>query len=305
MPTLQGKYWTFTLNNYCQDDIDAYVAFGDERVGDELDAEYFLFSREFGESGTPHLQGYIAFPSRKTFNYVKALLTCSNIPHIERAKGSAAQNKEYIEKANPEGQQEKSEEDIFEFGTLPRNGRGRRTDLELAYEQIRAGTTFSALSESYPSASVRYGAGLQRLIMLHPKPKPLLEIHVFWGQTGTGKTRRCYDFTSLEKIWSCPGKQGTGVWFDGYDGHEVALFDDFDGSWFPVTTFLKLIDRYPFRYQVKGGFVPWIPKHLFITSNVDPKDWYGGASEAHQAAVMRKLREFGTILECTRENSPY
>lgn len=299
MPAVQGKHWVFTLNNYDQDDVDRLDATGTELVPDTI--VYLVFARETGEEGTPHLQGFVSFKRRRTHRFVCELLTGTPGTggiFVERAEGSPEQAAEYCKKADT------AAEDIFEHGRCP-GGRGARTDLARAYGAIRDGASFRELCELQPAVGIRYGSGIMRLINLQSRVKPSMEIHVFWGSTGVGKTRRVYDFVDAEKIWSCPGKTGGRVWFDGYDGHEVALFDDFDGSWFPVTYFLKLIDRYPLRCEVKGGYMHWIPKHLFITSNIEPKLWYSGATETHQAAVMRKLNEFGTILECTADNSPY
>jgi len=300
MPSVQSKCWVFTVNNYDEGELEALCALGAE-LPDPI--KYLIFAREFGETGTPHLQGYISFRLRKALGYVRNLV--SNRGHYERRQGSHQQASDYCKKPNSEGQPVKHPTDIFEYGELPTNEQGRRTDLEAVYGAIRGGSKFADICESFPGAAIRYGSGIQRLMSLYPPAKPVLEIHVFWGTTGTGKTRRVYDFISHDKIWSCPGKMNNSVWFDGYDGHDVALFDDFDGSWFPVTLFLKLIDRYPLKVPVKGGFTHWNPHHIFITSNVKPEDWYRGATDNHQAAVMRKLNEFGSIQECTAQNSPY
>lgn len=51
-----AKHWCFTLNNYTKSDID-------ELCSKLSDCEY-VFQEETGESGTPHLQGYVNFPSK-------------------------------------------------------------------------------------------------------------------------------------------------------------------------------------------------------------------------------------------------
>lgn len=119
-------------------------------------------------------------------------------------------------------------------------------------------------------------------------------IWVFWGKTGTGKTRRVYEFTDLEELWVAP----SDGWFDGYDGQKAALFDDFDGSWFKMHELLKILDRHTIPRKVKGSFIWWCPETIFITSNMHPKDWYPNAHEEHKRALLRRLTEFGTIQEC-------
>jgi len=65
-----------------------------EKICDERQYKYCI-GEEVGESGTPHLQGYIEFPSPKTFGTIQRLLPGA---HIERAKGTRKQNLTYCKK---------------------------------------------------------------------------------------------------------------------------------------------------------------------------------------------------------------
>ena len=295
MPGGQAKHWTWTLNNYTEDDLAGLLALGGELPEP---VQYLIFSREYGESGTPHLQGYIALSTKKTLSYVRELV--SPQAHFEVSRGSPEQNKEYCSKDNPDGQPSKDPEtDIFEFGTLPR-GRGARTDLARVAEQVRSGVPIREIADSDPAAFIRYGNGILRYrMMVRPSRSSPPSIWVFWGPSGSGKTRRCWDFTDHSKIWVHPGDR----WFDGYDScsHPCVLFDDFDGSWFKLDYLLKLLDRYVFQVPIKGGYTWWCPRTVLITSNIEPKLWYRNANEAQQAALLRRLREFGSIVHCESE----
>lgn len=109
---------------------------------------------------------------------------------------------------------------------------------------------------------------------------------VYWGRTGAGKTRAVYDnLPTQDIIYPHPG----GQWFDGYDGQPIVLFDDYGGSEFKITYLLKLLDRYPMRVPVKGGFVSWTPTEIYITSNKDPRTWYSNANPEHVAAMFRRF----------------
>lgn len=114
----------------------------------------------------------------------------------------------------------------------------------------------------------------------------LCSVIVYWGPTGAGKTRAVYDnLPSPESIYVHPG----GPWFDGYDSQPIVLFDDFGGSEFKLTYLLKLLDRYPMRVPVKGGFVSWCPQEIYITSNHAPVSWFPNAKEEHVRALMRRI----------------
>lgn len=152
------------------------------------------------------------------------------------------------------------------------------------------------LAEEFPSIILRYGNGVQRLRGLYrPERTTVPEIWTLWGKTGTGKTRRVWEFADVEQLWVHPGDK----WFDGYDGQPAVLFDDFDGSWFKLSYLLKLLDRYPMPVPVKGNHTWWRPKTIYITSNLNPQDWYPNAHEEHKRALLRRLREYGHIQECT------
>lgn len=274
-----AKHWCFTLNNFTGDEEKQLEAYGNEKA---FEIEYLVFGKEKGEQETPHLQGYVAFNKRKSFKSVKRLL--SDRAHLEKAKGSPQQASDYCKKDG----------DFKEFGTLPK-GQGARTDLQKCIQAIQAGATLREIAEEHGATVLRYGSGVQRLRMfVRPKRKEQPEIWTLWGKTGTGKTRRVWEFASIDDMWVHPGDR----WFDGYDGQSAVLFDDFDGSWFKLSYLLKLLDRYIFQVPVKGGYTWWAPKVIYITSNLHPKEWYPQAHQEHQRALIRRLKEFGTIQEC-------
>lgn len=279
MPSKQAKNWCWTLNNYTQDEENALIALGTEQ---QFDIRYLIWGQEQGEEGTPHLQGYISFEKRKSFGVVKKLI--SGRAHLETAKGTPTQNKAYCSKG----------ENIQEFGTLPA-GQGSRSDLVAVANACQEGESFKKIAEEFPQATLRYSTGILRLRQLYrPQRNGPPELWCLWGRTGTGKTRRIWEFADVDMLWVHPGDR----WFDGYDGQPAVLFDDYDGSWFKITYLLKLIDRYIFQVPIKGAYTWWAPKVIYFTSNHHPKDWYPQAKEEHNAALIRRFREFGNIQEC-------
>lgn len=83
-----AKRWCFTLNNYTDDEISSIVPVFEEYCS------LGGFSKEVGDSGTPHLQGYVEFINKKR---PKSLLSIDRI-HWEKAKGSKKDNLSYITK---------------------------------------------------------------------------------------------------------------------------------------------------------------------------------------------------------------
>ena len=109
-------------------------------------------------------------------------------------------------------------------------------------------------------------------------------MRVFWGASGTGKSRRAVEEAGDDVYFKPRGK-----WWDGYQQQQSVILDDFYG-WLPFDDLLRLLDRYPLRVEYKGGFHEFNSKTIFITSNVHPLDWYKGdwyQAEQKQALTRR------------------
>ena len=269
--TRSAKHWCFTWNNYSADDKDHLASLFESL--DEL--VYLVYGEEVGENGTPHLQGFLSFSSRKTLATLKSLVSTS--PHFEVARGTPQQASDYCKKDGA----------FTEFGELPA-GRGHRSDLTLLSERIRGGASAEEVETEFPGQFLRYRSNILASIREKRPPRTWeTQVIVLWGRAGAGKTRTIFDYHELSSIWV----HGSGKWFDGYDGQPVALFDDYTGSEFKLGFLLKLLDRYPMRVEVKGGFVQWVPKKIYFTSNKDPKDWYPNVSDEHRAALFRRFTQ--------------
>lgn len=267
-----AKHWCFTWNNYSNDDKQQLG----ERATELLESgriAYLIYGEEVGESGTPHLQGFISFTKRTTIHAAKQVL--HNTVHLEQARGTPSQAAEYCKKDGS----------YTEFGKCPK-GRGGRSDLEQLSDRILAGATAKEIQEEFPGQYLRYRQNILATIRdLQPERTEPTHVVVLWGRTGAGKTRQVFDYHARGTIYVHTGEQ----WFDGYEGQPIVLFDDYNGSEFKLSYLLKLLDRYPMRVPVKGGYVQWNPKQVYFTSNKDPKTWYANAHEEHQAALFRRI----------------
>lgn len=94
----QAKNWCFTLNNFNEDDLERIEDIG-RLIGSQVEGngiEYLVIGKETGESGTPHLQGFIQFTKKKRMNQVKDLI--STRLHAEVMRGTATQASFYCKK---------------------------------------------------------------------------------------------------------------------------------------------------------------------------------------------------------------
>lgn len=163
----------------------------------------------------------------------------------------------------------------FYFLTLNKIGvpmnQGKRTDLLEIKSMLDEGKTSVDIADSHFTDWVRYHKSFEKYVTLkQPKRSWNTYVVVLWGKTGTGKTRFARNQVGDDqRVWS----PGDYKWFDGYEGQEIVIIDDYRGE-YELPMFLNLFDRYPMQVPVKGGFTNWCPKKVYITSNVDPNHWY-------------------------------
>lgn len=241
----KARSFTFTKNNYTDDDVNAIR---------ELctSAKFAIFGYEVGESGTPHLQGYIQFPNPRALRSVVSL----GLGHVEVARGSPQQNIDYCSKS---GQ-------VEEFGTKPRPG--KRSDLERVRDALKnEDLSFDALIADHISVTARYPNFVEKLKRHYHPPTALegqLHDHNLWvyGPPGVGKT--VYAKGLGEHYIKMPNK-----WFDGYEGQPILIVEDIGPDQCKMLQhFLKIWGDYsPFTAQVKNSSKYIRPQRVIITSN--------------------------------------
>jgi len=167
---------------------------------------------------------------------------------------------------------------FWEVGELP--VQGKRSDLVAVAERVRSGASLVEIAEEAPGMFVRYSKGLTVLKMTLLRDRTEMPaVAWLWGPSGAGKSRYAVDLGFSFYI-----KDGT-QWWDGYDGQECIIIDDFDGKW-PLRDFLRLLDRYPYQGQFKGGYVRINSPLIYITCEFPPEGIWNG-TELKQ--VLRRI----------------
>lgn len=175
-----------------------------------------------------------------------------------------------------------------------RSRQGERNDLKRAFESLRAGATDLALFEELPHVAFKYQRGISaaRMALARPRSQSTApEILIYWGDSGTGKTKKAVEENPGAFILTKPNGNGC-VWFDGYQGQDTIIFDEFYG-WIPYDLILRICDRYPLKLQVKGGFVECAATKFIFTSNKKWDEWYPNIDD--RSAFERRIKEWGKI----------
>lgn len=234
------------------------------------------------DAGALHLQYYVQRPGKTTLAALRREVCDAS--HWEVARGTAAECVAYVTK-------ERTRVDgPWRFGEC--TTMGSRSDLARAAQAIRDGKTLKEVAEEHPEEFIRYHKGLvayqAALASRGPRvcPPDGPEVWVFWGPTGTGKSRRAFE------TWPDAYRKMTNdKWWDGYRGEETVIFDDFKGSSMRLHDFQLIVDRYPVKVETKGSTVELSATRLVFTSNRHPSEWYSGDADP-EGTVMRRIDEF-------------
>jgi len=228
---------------------------------------WMIVGKEVGENETPHLQGAcILLPSRQIrFSQLKTTVGFARA-HVEVMRGEPAASQLYC-----------SKQDLhpFVYGTLPTPG--KRNDIHNAVNIIKSGKRLRELIEDDETCItfVKYHKGLSLVRHeLAPRRDPSAtppEIIWMYGKTGLGKTKCAWKYAVARfghsEIWMSSDQRLQ--WFNGYDGHRIAIFDDFRARKVPFNLLLRVTDRYPLKVPVKGSDVSWCPDVIIFTSPYD------------------------------------
>lgn len=260
---------------------------------------YLVFQCEISpDTKHLHIQAYAEFNTIIRLGRLKTIFANDTIHgEIRRASKEAASSYCKKEDSRVPG------ETFFEFGAMVADG--ERTDLTAFYKDVKEGKSDLQLLETHTSNSIRYprAAGLIRAAVCEHKSaeRKQLHVYIFWGGPGTGKTHgaiqycknRGVDFHIVSKNAVSSG--GTTMWMDGYRGQETLIIDDLNSDWIPEESLLSLLQHHKCAIQYKGG-VTWAAySTVYITSNIDPDDWFisklagGKIGYVNKNALFRRI----------------
>lgn len=202
----------------------------------------------------------------------------------------------------------------WQYGEEPKQG--KRSDLEEVKALIDGGASVESIADSHFSDWCRYRQSFKEYSLMRSKKRSWqTTVTVYWGPSGTGKTRRAAYEAGPNAYW-LNNTGGNVLWWDGYDGQEVVVIDEFYG-WIKYTDMLRIIDRYPYAVQVmrpallmsmlrsvivligwtlqvRGASVNFVAKHVIITSNTHPNAWW---QQGLRAMERRLEPPIGSVME--------
>jgi hypothetical protein len=129
------RRWVFTLNNP-EGEINEFI----ESLTRNVAVRYIVIGKEVAPTtGTVHWQGFVEFENAATFKQVQQRIERA---HIEPAKGSNSQNRDYCTKGN----------DFVEYGTLFTRVQGSEQATEVV-KLISSGMSPAEIAIEYQALS--------------------------------------------------------------------------------------------------------------------------------------------------------
>lgn len=126
---------------------------------------------------------------------------------------------------------------------------------------------------------------LRAIVSDYARPTPIVRrVYVFYGTTGTGKSRKAWEEAGMEAY---PKDPRTKFW-TGYQGQKHVVIDEFRGG-IDISHLLRWTDRYPVHIEIKGSSRPLEAEAIWFTSNIAPQYWYPELDVATLDALLRRL----------------
>ncbi|MCL2199744.1 MAG: replication protein [Defluviitaleaceae bacterium] len=280
----QSRKWQITINNPENHGFDHDLI--KQIIGKLKSIVYWCMADEIGENGTLHTHLYMAFNSAVRFSTIKKKFPKT---HIEMARGTSQENRDYIYKLGKWEKDKKKETHLEdtreEYGEMPLERQGARNDLADLYDMIKQGIPPQRIIDENPQYMMKLSQIEKiRQMILEEKYKNTyreLEVTYIHGITGTGKTRGVMEKYGYENVYRVTNYDHP---FDRYNGQDVLLFDEFRNS-LKFQEMLEYLDGYPIALKARYADKQASYTKVYIISNYElyqqyteiqknkPKDW--------------------------------
>ena len=272
----QSRKWMLTINNPkdCGLDHDGMTA-----LLSLFCPDYFCLADEIATTGTFHTHIFIYAKSPIRFTTLKNRFPTA---HIEKAFGSAKDNRDYIRKEGKwldDAKAETSVEGSFhEFGTIPSEVEERDPKMYRLLQNVKDGLSTTQIIDEAPSFAFKSrDIDVLREAYLAEKYRVqnrLLTVTYLFGVSGTGKTSGIFKKHPSAEICRITDYNGkNGIRFDAYHGQDVLVFEEFN-SQIPIEAMLNYLDVYPLMLPARYNDRTACYTKVYITSNCPLNEQY-------------------------------
>ncbi len=261
---------------------------------------YWCLSDEIGENSTLHTHVYLAFRNAVEFDTIQKHFYGA---HIENAQGSHTENRDYILKQGKWADDPKHETSIEgtfeESGPVPEERSKKETQSKEVLNMIYDGCDNEEIVKAFPSQINHLkNIDMFRETITSKRYKDTfreLTVCYIWGKTGVGKTRSVMEKYGYSNVYRVTDYAHP---FDGYDGQDVILFDEFRSD-LPVKDMLKYLDGYPLSLPCRYNNKTACYTKVYVISNIPFEEQYPNVKneEPETIAALRRRFDSGGIME--------
>jgi hypothetical protein len=264
------REYGFTLNNWTEESITHLTL-------EHTKALYIVYGKEIASTGTPHLQGYIYFPTLKSMAQVCALVPGISLQPVINKKQcilyckKGSQSHEEWDKYHEKGPNYGKDADVTELGAKPEQG--KRTDIDKYISAVEDGVRdpkrlryeHSGVCAKYP----KFADQILRDYIEIPSVIDVLDNEWIYGPARIGKSRSVR-FHNPDLYLKNKSK-----WWDGYMNQHAVLIDEFSPYYSYMADDLKnWADHYEFTCEVKNGMITIRPRRIIVTSNYSIRECF-------------------------------
>lgn len=273
-PDTKSRKYQLTFNNPLEH---GYTHENINNIMKSFNYLYYCLCDEIGlEENTPHTHLYFVCENAVRFSKVKKLFSSA---HIEPAKGSSQDNRNYIRKEGKYEHEKKKEtnksETFEEYGIMPLDKAEK--DLSVStqvLEMLENGCSNYEIMQKFPSYTTKIPQLDQaRQAIKFDKYKNEwrnVEVVYIWGKTNTGKTRYVMDGYGYDNVCKITNYKNP---FDNYNGQNVILFDEFRSSLL-ISDMLQFLDGYPCPLPCRYADKMACYTKVYIISNISIEEQY-------------------------------
>lgn len=246
-----------------------------ERIATLSGVKYWCICDEVGEEKTPHTHVYLFSPNAIQFTTIQQRFYGA---HIEPAKGSHRENRDYIRKEGRWLNDAKHETNLLETfeesGELPPERSKRETVSAEILGEIENGASNTEILWKHPGAFTKlHHIEATRQTLLEERYQNEwrdLEVTYIHGDTGTGKTRHVMEKYGYSNVYRITDYDHP---YDGYKGQDVILYDEFRSSR-PISEMLIALDGYPYSLPCRYSNKVACYTKVYLTSNIPLEKQY-------------------------------
>lgn len=294
---IQSRKWQITINKPLEHSLNHTKI--KEILSQIKPIIYWCMADEQGlEERTYHTHIYIVCSSGVRFSTIKKQFPTA---HIEKARGSTEENRNYVFKIGKWKEDRKYETQIpdttEEYGEAPIEGQGKRVDLILLYEMIKDGLSNYEILEKCSDYLTRIDTIERVRQMLREEQYKtvfrVLEVTYIFGTTETGKTRGVMELYGYENVFRVTDYLHP---FDTYRGQDVLVFEEFRSS-LRISDMLNYIDGYPVELPCRYLNKVACYTKVFIISNISLMQQYANVQDEEKNTWDAFLRRIHKVIQ--------